>query len=436
MEPLTVGFIAVAALLILVALRFPIAYGLLMVGTGGLVYLFGLGDAVHYVPFQLYSYLAKFTWLAVPLFLLMGYFVFYTGVSHDAYESARLWVGRLPGGLAVATFAASTLLGAACGSGLASAAALSKIAIPEMIASGYDKRLSVGVVASASSLALLIPPSVLLIIYGVITETSIGKLFIAGIIPGLVFATVCSIGVIVWARLFPASAPTYKESVSWRQRFYAIPKLWGIALLFAVVIGGIYTGLVDATEAAGLGAFVAMVICIALRKLNWSTFKEALLETVSATSMIFLLIVGAGVFTTLMSISGMVELFTNLVISLDFPVWGILGMLVILYVILGTILDTVSMMILTLPFVIPIMVTQDINFLWFGIILIVVTEIGSLTPPMGLTIYVMKGVLGDQISIGEMFQGCLIFILFDLIIIAILIAFPILVTWLPEMMLK
>lgn len=437
MDPdIIAGIVGVAVLLVLMIIRCPISFALLIVGTGGLAYFMGLGPAITYIPAQIYMYLAKFTFIAVPLFLLMGYFTFHAGLTADAYSVARDWVGHLPGGLGIATVLANAAFGAAAGSSLASCAAFSKIAVPEMARSGYSMRLATGIVASAGGLAILIPPSIIMIIYGILTETSPGKLFIAGIFPAMVYVVVISIGII----------PLVRFSSSWKlqgkvppppplkQRLVESYRLWTIFILALLVIGGIYSGLVDPTEAAALGAFGAMLLALFLRKLNWSTFKDSVFSTLNTSSMIFLLLAGASVFSTFLTRSGLMALVTTAIIELDVPLFALLGLLAIFYVILGMFLDSISMMVLTLPLVTPVMVDKGIDFIWFGVFLTILVEVGAITPPLGLNIYVMKGVLRDQISLEDMFLGAAVFVPIILVVLGILIVFPELATWLPQKM--
>jgi C4-dicarboxylate transporter DctM subunit len=432
---LIAGIVGVAALLILMILRCPIAFALLLVGTGGLIYFMGLDPAIMYIPSHIFKYLAKFTFIAVPLFLLMGYFTFHGGLTSDAYNVARDWVGHLPGGLGIATVIANAAFGAAAGSSLAACAAFSKIAVPEMVRSGYSMRLATGIVASAGGLAILIPPSIIMIIYGILTETSPGKLFIAGIIPGLVYVAVISLAIIPLVRF--SSAWKLRREVDrppLRERLYGSRKMWGILVLAVIVIGGLYSGFVSPTEAAALGALGAMLLALLLGKLNRPAFKDSVSSTLHASCMIFLLLCGASVFSTFLVRSGLMGRVTTAIIELDVPLYGLLGLLAILYVILGMFLDSISMMVLTLPFVTPVMLDKGIDFIWFGVFITILVEVGCITPPVGLSIYVMKGVLRDQISLEELFIAATIFVPLILLVLAILIFFPELVLWLPRKM--
>lgn len=430
------GIVGVAILLLLILIRCPISFALVLVGTGGLIYFMGLGHATTYIPTQIFKYLAKFTFIAVPLFLLMGYFTYHAGLTSDAYTVARDWVGHLPGGLGIATVLANAAFGAAAGSSLASCAAFSKIAVPEMARSGYSMRLATGIVASAGGLAILIPPSIIMIIYGILTETSPGKLFIAGIFPAMVYVAVISISIIPLVRFSPTwkLQGTVPPPPPLKQRLQDSYKLWTILILAVLVIGGIYTGLVDPTEAAALGAFGAMLLALFLRKLDWATFKDSVISTLHASSMIFLLLAGASVFSTFLTRSGLMAIVTNSIIKLDVPLFALLGILAIFYVILGTFLDSISMMVLTLPFVTPVMVDKGIDFIWFGVFITILVEVGAITPPLGLNIYVMKGVLRNEISLEDLFIGAAVFVPIILVVLGILIAFPELATWLPGKM--
>jgi tripartite ATP-independent transporter DctM subunit len=429
------GIVGVALLLFLMIVRCPISFSLLFVGTVGLIYFMGLHSAIIFVPLQIYKYLAKFTFIAVPLFLLMGYFTFHAGLTSNAYMVARDWVGHLPGGLGIATVLANAAFGAAAGSSLASCAAFSKIAIPEMSRSGYSMRISTGIVASAGGLAILIPPSIIMIIYGILTETSPGKLFIAGIFPGILYVVVIALGIIPLVRF--SSTWKSREKISrppLRQRLNDSYRLWSIFVLALIVIGGIYTGLVSPTEAAGLGAFASMLMALILGRLDWATFKDSVGSTVHASSMIFLLLAGASVFSTFLTRSGLMQVVTTSVIEMEVPLYALLGILAIFYVILGMFLDSISMMVLTLPFVVPVMVSKNIDFIWFGVFITILVEVGAITPPLGLNIYVMKGVLRDQLSLEELFYGAAIFVPLILLVLAIIILFPQIATWLPGLM--
>jgi C4-dicarboxylate transporter DctM subunit len=437
MDPFWTGVAGTIAVMLLIIFRFPIAFALAGIGTFGVASIFGLDKALNFIPYQLYSHISHFTFTAVPLFLLMGYFAFNAGLTQEAYDAARAWVGKLPGGLAVTTIGGCALFAATAGSSLAECAAMAKIAVPEMRKSGYSMRFATGVVASAGGMAVVIPPSIIMIIYGVITETSIGELLIAGVIPGILYFTVFALAIIGYARIRPESAPReVNVDTSWKARRSSIKKVWGIATLFALVIGGIYAGLVTPTEAAGLGAVGAFVLAAIKRKLDRATFSGAIVDTVKASAMIFLLLGGASIFTIFMSASGVIATATSALIDLQLEAHLLLIALFGLYIVLGMFLDSISMMILTLPLVMPILKSQGLSVIWFGVIMCMIVEIGCITPPMGLNVYVIKGALGKSVDLTDIFAGALPFVLLEILIVIVLYYFPGIALWLPSMMIK
>ena len=434
MSKLAIALIGLLALIGLIAIRTPVAFALALVGFSGLLLMGGQGLALTFVGGDLYSAVASFSLTAVPLFLLMGHFAYHAGLTRAAFEAARIWLSRLPGGLAMATVLACSIFGAASGSGIAAAAALGRITVPEMLRYGYDKGLATGTIASAATLAVLIPPSVVMIIYAVFTEQSVGRLFIAGIIPGIVSALLYMVMLYVRVRLKPDLAPSIDYRATWGEHLRAFSQVWGIGLLFVLVIGGIYTGFVTAAEAGALGAFGALVLMALARRLKWDTFRESVVSTARTTGMIFLLFVAATVFTRFVALSGVPQVLSGLIIDIGAPPVVLLIALCVLYIFLGMFLDSISMMLLTLPVLLPILIDLDVNLIWFGVLIVKVVEIGAITPPFGVTVYVIKGVVGDQVRLEEIFRGVGWFLVMDLVMLALLIAFPAISLWLPDTM--
>jgi tripartite ATP-independent transporter DctM subunit len=434
MPKLAVALIGLAALIGLIAIRTPVAFALALVGFVGLVWIGGQGLAITFVGGDLFSAVATFSLTAVPLFLLMGHFAYHAGLTRAAFEAARIWLSRMPGGLAMATVLACAIFGAASGSGIAAAAALGRITVPEMLRYGYDKGLATGTIASAATLAVLIPPSVVMIIYAVFTEQSVGRLFIAGIVPGLISAFLYIAMLYVRVRLKPELAPSIDYRPSWGDHLRAFSQVWGLALLFLLVIGGIYTGFVTAAEAGAIGAFGAFLLMALARRLKWDTFRESVVATARTTGMIFLLFVAATIFTRFVALSGVPQVLSGLIIDLGAPPIVLLIALCVLYIFLGMFLDSISMMLLTLPVLLPILIDLDVNLIWFGVLIVKVVEIGAITPPFGVTVYVIKGVVGDQVRLEEIFRGVGWFLVMDLVMLALLIAFPAISLWLPETM--
>jgi len=434
-DPYWLGVAGLVLMVVLILLRMPISFALASIGTIGIIILYNFNMALTYIPYQLYSHISHFTFTAVPLFLFMGYIAFDSGLTNEAYDAARAWVGRLPGGLGLTTLGASALFAATSGSSLPECAAMSKIAIPEMLKSGYSVRLATGIVASAGGLAVVIPPSIIMIIYGVITETSVGELLIAGVLPGFLYVGVFGVGLGLWAYFRPDSAPRETTvDTSWSARFRALKDIWGIMVIFIVVMGTIYTGLVTPTEAAAIGAVSAILISMGKRKLTWANFKSAILETVKATAMIFLLLGGASIFTIFLSVSGVITSAAQYLIDLNLSPLALMTSLLLLYIIMGMFLDSISMMILTLPLVLPILEAQGFSLIWFGVIMCMIVEIGCITPPMGLNVYVMKGALGESVDLTDIFAGALPFVILEVIIVIILYLFPDISLWLPKFM--
>ena len=435
MDPLYLGFLGGIALIVLIIIRVPIAFALLSIGVIGLTILMGFSQVLSYVPYQIYSRTADFTFTAIPLFLLMGYFAYYAGITDEAYDVARAWVGRVPGGLGLATVVGCALFAASAGSSLGECAAMSKIAVPEMRKSGYSARLATGLVASAGGLAVVIPPSVIMVIYGVLTEQSVGKLLVAGIMPGVLYFGVFALSVVLFAIIWPRLAPLEPSAVSsWKNRLRSLARLWEIAVLFTIAIGGIYAGLVTPTEGAALGAFAAILLTLFKGRLSWSVFKLAILETVSAAAVIFTLFIAADVFTMFLNMTGVLQTSTAWLLGLDLSRDMLFWALILFFVIMGSFLDAISIMLVTLPLIVPIIEAQNLSLIWFGVIMAMIVEIGCITPPMGLNVYVMKAAMGKSIELNDIFIGALPFVGLQLIIVAILFYFPEIALWLPGYM--
>ena len=435
MEQLHVGILGFLLFVGLIVIRVPIAYGLAGVGTLGLFYIYGPTATLVFIPQKVYSYTSNFTFAALPLFLLMGYLAFYADLSKDAYETARAWFGKIPGGLAVATIYACAIFGACSGSALAECAVFSKIAIPEMIANKYNKKLALGLVAAAGGLDVLIPPSIIMVVYGVMTETSVGQLLIAGILPGILYALVFAVAVSLFCYFKPSYGPKASHAdTSWKAKIIAIKRIWGVVVLFGLVLGAIYAGWTTPDEAAAIGVVGSFLLVLFRRKFKWSSFKEAVIDSTKATAMIFLLVGGATIFTSFMAVTGVISSLAKWILGMDLPLWGLLGLLYLMYLIMGCFLDAVSMMLLTLPFVVPVLQAKGLSLVWFGVIISMLIVIGGITPPLGLNVYVMKGALGKEVELTEIFAGAAPFVFLMILITIILSIFPEISTFLPTLM--
>ena len=436
MDPIWIGIIAIIALLILIGLRVPIGVSLGSVSLIGLMFArsteaaFGIfGD----LPFE---FGANWSLSAVPMFLLMGSVAFHSGLTSSLFNAAKLWLSGLPGGLAVATNFASAGFAAASGSSLATAAAMGRLAIPEMLRLGYDKSLSAGVVAASGTLGALIPPSIAFVLYGWFTETSIGALLIAGILPGLLTAFVYAAMIIGRCMVWPSLAPPVTDEITWKARWAALFEIWPVPLLILGVIGGIYSGFATATEAGALGAVLAILIALMQGRMTWRVFRISVLEALESTAGIFFVAIGALLLTRLLAFSGvptvMVELIGDWAID---PLLLIIG-LSIVYLILGMFLDPLGLMLLTLPVFLPMFEALQMDMIWVGVIVVKYIEIGLLTPPVGLNAYVVKSVVGDTIPLTTIFRGLAWFIGAEAIIMVLLIGFPEISTTLPNYMMN
>lgn len=435
MENLQVGIIGSVIFIVLITLRVPIAYSMTIVGLGGILTVYPIDAAFKFIPTGLFTYTSNFTLSALPLFILMGTLACYADLGKDAFNAAKAWFGRVPGGLAVATVYSSAIFGAVSGSSLSEVAVFSKIAVPEMLAAKYNKRLAVGVVASAGCLDVLIPPSILLVFFGVLTETSIGQLFIAGIIPGIMVAVVMALSITVFCWLKPEMAPkTSALDTSWQAKFDSLKGLWAALLLIIIVIGSIYSGWATPDEAAAVGVIGALLVVWMRKKLNFKMFRLALEDSAMVSAMIFLLLGSGFIFATFLSSTGIITILSTWIVDLQMPFYGLMLAIVLLYLILGCFLDAISMMVLTMPIFAPIIVTMGGDLVWFGVIVTLMMAIGAITPPLGLNCFVMKGALGDTVELKDIFIGASPFVVIMLITVGILIVFPQISLWLPELM--
>ncbi len=435
MDPITIGLLSCVLLVFLCAIRIPIAYSLGAIGAVGLTSYLGFDAAFQYVALRLHTVVASFTFTAVPLFFMMGFFAVKAGLTTEAFYAARIWLARLPGGVASAVVAACAMFGACSGAGLPAAAALGKIAVPEMVDNGYDPKLATGVVASASPLAVLIPPSIPMVIYGGITDTSVARLLIGGIVPGVLASLVFMIGITLFVLRFPNAAPsTAGMSFTWNDRLAALKKVWGIIALFILVAGSIYNGWATPTEAAAIGAFGAMLLCWSVGRLSMPALKDALYETVRMCAMVFLIIAMAQIFSAFMTRIGVIQQVVDIVKSSHMGVVQFFVIITIMYIILGMFIDSTSMIVLTMPAVFPIARSFGLDPVWFGVIMIIYIEMAAITPPLGITVYLVKGAVGDLVSLWDIFKGSFMFFCLWILILIVLFAFPDTVTWLPNLM--
>ena len=429
LEPWIPGLIA---LLALIFAGIPIAVAMGIVGTIGLVSILGVRGASSMAGQTLFDTGLSYTLSVVPLFILMGNFVTRAGLSAKLYGACHAWLGARRGGLAMATAVACGGFSAVCGSSLATAATMGKVALPSMRQYGTADHLAAGVIAAGGTLGILIPPSVILVIYGVATGQSIGALFIAGILPGLLGVLGYMAAVRVTCMVDPAAGPRGPRTTL-REKLVATRGVAGVLALFVIVIGGIYAGIFTATEAAGVGAFGAFLFALFSGGLTLSSFGEALAETAVTTTMMFSVLAGALIFSGFVNVAGLPAALTGFIEALDWPPFAILIAILGVYLVLGMVLESLSMVLLTVPIFAPVVEAMGFDLIWFGILVVVMTEISLITPPVGLNVFVLKTVLPD-VSLGTVFRGVVPFILADVVRIALILAIPGLALWLPSLM--
>lgn len=427
----TVGFIGILILLAMIFLRVPVGVALATVSVGGIFIILGERPAIGMLSSIPYDFTAHWTLSSIPMFLFMGYLCYHAGLTTGLFRLARLWLSWMPGGLSVASIQGSALFAAVTGSSLACTAAMGRIAVPEMLKAGYDKGLATGTVAAAGTIGSMIPPSILLIIYGIFVEQSIAALFMGALIPGILTAMLYSVMVVVRCWLKPSLAPPVHEDVSWGERFAAFGDTWPVIVLVVGVFGGLFTGIFTPTEAGSIGAALAFLIGLAKRALSWPVLKEAIGETLRTTASIFLIAIGAQLLTRFFALAGTTQIIADWIGNPEYSQLQVILIISAILILLGMLLDPIGIMLLTIPILLPVLEARDINLIWFGVLMAKFLEIGFITPPVGLNVFVVKGIVGDLVPIHKIFTGIAWFVVMDFFLIAALIAFPQIILWLP-----
>ena len=435
MDPVIAGVIGTILVFLLLFLGMPIAFALMFVGFAGISYLASIEAALPIAARTVYEVSAYYPYTVIPLFIVMGGFAGSSGMTKDLYSTFDKWFRKLPGGLGIATIGACAGFAAVSGSSVATAATMGTVALPEMKRFNYHPRLATGTVAAGGTLGFLIPPSIGFIVYGMLTEQSIGKLLVAGMIPGLILAAAYMAIVVVWVKLNPSIAPVSPEAVSWREKFSALLGVWEPLAIFLLVMGGIYGGLFTPTEAGAMGATVLFLVAIIKRKLNRQNLVEALLEAVRISVMVLFLVAGANVFSYFLALSTIPMKVAGWAAALEVSPYLIHTIIVIIYLFLGCFLDAISMMVLTMPVIYPVILALGFNPIWFGVIAVLMMEAGLITPPMGLNIFTVAGVAKD-VPVETIFRGVAPFLLSIFAIVILITIFPQLALFLPNMMLR
>lgn len=432
MSPLIIAIIGMAVVLLLLFLRMPIALALILVGFSGFAYLTSARGACSQLAAGTFSHLLGYTFTVIPLFVFMGAIVSNSGISQKLFDTAYQWVGQFRGGLAMGTIGGCALFAAVCGSSTATSATMCRLAFPEMERYKYKPELSAGCIATGGTLGILIPPSLGFIVFGIITGTSIGKLFMAGIIPGIIHTFLYLILILAWGRLDPKIGPP-GPATSIRQKLASLGGTGEMLVLFSLVMGGLFTGWFTPSEAGAVGAAGALAVAASRRMLNWQQFKVALTETMRVTAMITLLIVGGAIFASFTAVSRLPFELAELIAGLHVPPLVTMLAMLFSFLIMGSVMDLMIIMLVAVPIYFPLVLALGFDPLWFGVISVVMVEIALITPPIGLNVWVIAGML-KQVPMETIFKGVLIFLIADLTLVALLVAFPQIALFIPNLM--
>jgi len=433
MDDLTFSVVVLVGLVGLLLMRVPVGVALGGASFLGIWQMLGSRSAWGILTSVPYDFIAHWTLSSVPMFLLMGYICFHSQLTDGLFRIARCWLSWVPGGVAVASVGAAAGFSAVTGSSVACAAAMGRIAVPEMLRSGYDKGLAAGTVAAAGTIGSMIPPSILLLLYGIYAELPISKLFIAGLLPGILTAVLYSLMIVIRVRINPELAPPDAETITWQDRIDSVKGAWPVVALIIGVFGGLFTGIFTPTEAGATGAFMSFVIGFAQRTLTWEKIKNAVLETVTTTASIFIIAIGAILLTRFLALSGFTDFISELVVEGQASQLVVIVGTVCVLFFLGCFLDPIGIMLLTLPVFLPAMENLHIDLIWYGILMTKLLEIGLITPPVGLNVFVIKGIVGSLMSTETIFKGILWFLFADIICVALLVIFPEISLYLPRL---
>ncbi|WP_456386032.1 TRAP transporter large permease [Profundibacter sp.] len=434
MSDIQIGYAGIALLLTLIAFRVPIGLSLISVSFGGIWVLISEKAAWGALGVIPYTFSATWQLSSIPMFVLMGFFCFHAGLTKGLFNAARLWLSALPGGLAIAGVLGSAGFAAVTGSSLACAAAMGRIAVPEMLRYRYDVGLATGSIAAAGTIGALIPPSILFILYGIIAKVPVGQLFLGGLGVGLLTAASYIAVIIIRVKNNPELAPAITEDVTWRERFVALIEVWPVMVLILGVFGGLFTGVFTPTEAGGIGAFLSLLIALVKRSMTVQGAWMSLMETLTISASIFIIAIGASLLTRFFALSGAGDQISELVQAMGVSPLVLIMAIALLYILLGMFLEPIGAMLLTLPILLPLVTEAGIDLLWFGVLVAKLLEIGMITPPIGLNVFVLKGVMGDEVALGTIFRGVMWFILADIMVLALVVMVPDLVLFFPSLM--
>lgn len=434
MSDLLIGFAGTGLLFAIIICGAPIMLALVSMGFIGIMIMNGLVPSVSLLGTMIYPVVSAFHFSAIPMFLLMGFFAIRAGIGDDLFDACAKWFGRLPGGLALASTGATAAFGAASGSSVGTATLFTKLALPEMIQRGYDRGFAAASIAIAGTLAVLIPPSALMVVYGILTNAAIGKLLIAGIIPGIIFAALLATTVLAVALISPHKAPASDQSYTWKERLWSLRMIGPLALVIFIMLGGLYAGVFTPTESGAVGAFATFIMAIVRCGLRGIRLGAALTETVVLTAMIFAIILGGLIFARFLALSGVSVFIQDVLVDGGLDTWAVVTIVTLVYLLIGMLMDAPSLLAISLPITHPVMMSLGYDPIWFGIYVIVLAEIGAVTPPIGLNCFVVKGAAGDLVKLEDIFKGLIPFLATAFVMLGLLLAFPEIVLWLPAKM--
>lgn len=436
MDPFTIATLSIVGMLVLMAIGMPVAIAMIVASALGLIASVGLGFTLttfRTLPFATGS---SYAFAAVPMFVAMGIIAGSSGIVADIYRSADMWLARMRGGLYMATTCASAAFGAINGSTIVGAALFTRIALPEMIKLGYDRAASAGSIAAAGTFAAMIPPSITMVLYGILTNESIGQILIGGILPGLLTAAIYLVGIAIFVRIWPHWAPPSDRTFPLRTRIQSLKTVWPVAIIAFIVVGGIYSGTVSPSAAGAVGAVGALLITIAMGRMDTSTLAKGMVEAANTTAVMFFIVIGGLAFSRLLLITGFVGDVLGTIEGLALPAWVLLLVLVTVYILLGMLMDPISMMVMTVPIVHPIVVGLGYDAIWFAIIMVKLIELSCITPPVGLNLFVVAGSARGLVTTREVYRGVLPFVGLEIVTLGLLISFPQIVLYLPSVMMR
>jgi tripartite ATP-independent transporter DctM subunit len=431
-DPIIAGYLGIGFLIVMMFSGMPVGIVMGLIGFLGIAYVGGINPALTSIGTTPYSTAASYSMSVVPLFILMGAFTYYTGMTKELFDTAQAWLGRLPGGLALATIGASAAFAAVSGSSVAATATIGMVALPEMRKFKYSDMLSTGAIAAGGGLAIMIPPSTVLVIYGILTETSIGKLLLAGFVPGIILSLLYMLAIFAMCLRNPELGPKGIKT-SFIQKIVSFRSTWAVFLLFLLVMGGLYAGWFTPTEGAGIGAFGAFAIGLIRRRLKWNGFVDSLRETLETSAMVFVILIGANIFGYFLAVTRVPNELSASIIGLSLNPNLIMVVILVVYLFLGCIMSSLAMIVLTIPIFFPIVVALGFDPIWFGVIIVLVVEMGQLTPPVGINVYIIHGI-AKSVPMYTIFRGVIPFLIMEFVLVVLLMIWPGIATFLPAMM--